>query len=148
MIKFDANIQINRPIEVVFQFVVKNENMPLWNSAVQIVNKTSTGPVGVGTTYWMARNLPQGRAENTYEIIEYTPPTHFSIKILSGPTPFVYRYHFEPVETGTRLSLDAEVETPATGGLFAPILSRAIKRGVEANFATLKHLLETTSHVS
>jgi uncharacterized protein YndB with AHSA1/START domain len=141
MISFEATTRINRPIEDVFQFVADGRNAAQWNSAVKNVWQTSDGPVRVGTTYRMVRELPQGRVENTYSVIEYIPNRKLSIQTTSGPTPFVYRYSFKPVASGTELALKAEVDLGAVNVL-APIAGRAIKRGVEANFSTLKRRLE------
>jgi uncharacterized protein YndB with AHSA1/START domain len=142
MIQFDASIQIDRPPEQVFAFVADENNMARWHSAVQSVRQTSPGPTGVGATYHMVRHLPQGRVENSYEITAYQPDEALTIETTSGPTPFRYRYRFEPVATGTELSLAAEVKVSGLASLAAPLLRRGIKSGVEANFATLKQLLE------
>lgn len=151
MIKFEATIIINRPPEDVFGFVAQGENGSKWNYAVKEVKQVSEGPVGMGTQYWMLRELPSGEVENTYEIIEFEPNKKLSIKIISGPTPFVYRYTFEPSGQGTRLSLNAEVdkeglvEVLGTKARFAPesLLTHSLKAGVEANFKSLKDILET-----
>ncbi len=152
MIKFEVTITIHRPLEDVFRFVVQGENNSKWNSAVKEVKQVSEGTVGVGTRYWMLRELPSGKVENTYEIIEFEPNKKLSIKIVSGPTPFLYRYTFEPSEQGTRLSLDAEVdkeglvEVLGTKARIAPefLLTRLFRGGVESNFKSLKSILETT----
>lgn len=142
MIQFDVSIRINRPLEQVFAYVTDESNMARWNSAVQSVRQTSPGPTGVGATYRMVRQLPQGQAENTYEITAYQPNQTLTIETTSGPTPFRYHYQFEPVAKGTQLSLAAEVKTSGLASLAAPLLTRGIKSGVKANFATLKQLLE------
>lgn len=143
MIRFQAEVIINRPAEEVFSYVTEGENAPKWNSAVRQVKKTSEGPVGVGATYWMSRQLPEGLVENTFQVIEYEPPRHYSIKVTSGPTPFLYRYRFDPEGAGTRLVLSAEGELGGVAGLFSPITSTFVKRGVEANLRTMKDLLES-----
>lgn len=142
MITFEANTQIDRPVEDVFAFVADGRNGALWNSAVKEVRRTSEGPVGVGATYWMARDLPQGRVENTYQIGEFEPNRALTIRTTSGPTPFVYRYTFEPAKNGTRITLNAEVDL-GVANLLGPVAGRAVKSGVQANFATLKRLLES-----
>jgi hypothetical protein len=117
------------------------------------VRKISEGSIGMGTKYWMARELPSGRAENTFEIIEYELEKKLTVKITSGPTPFVYHYRFEPVENGTILSMTAEADKEGLIEVFgikariAPeyLLARVIKRGVEENFKTLKNLLESSN---
>lgn len=151
MIKFEVTITIRRPLEDVFRFVAQGENGSKWNSAVKEVKQVSEGTVGVGTQYWMLRELPNGKVENTYEITEFEPNKKLSIKIVSGPTPFFYRYTFEPSGESTRLSLHAEVdkeglvEVLGTKARIAPefLLTRFLREGVESNFKSLKSILET-----
>jgi uncharacterized protein YndB with AHSA1/START domain len=151
MIQFTTTVTIRRSVEEVFGFVVRGENGPKWNSAVREVQQLSEGPVGVGTRYRMLRELPGGKVENVYEITGFEPNRSLSIKIVSGPTPFVYHYSFEPSGQGTRLTLDAEVEKEGLVGVLgmkariAPdfVLARFLKSGVESNFKTLKHILES-----
>lgn len=150
MISFDACVVIERPVNEVFGFVSDGENGSKWNSAVLTVTKISPGAVGVGTQYRMERKLGNRQVENLYEVIEYRPNEKLSIRIISGPTPFVYRYSFEPFEKGMRLCLAAEadreglVEVLGMKGRLAPdsVLARFVKSGVETNFADLKNLLE------
>ena len=143
MVRFNAEVVINRPVEDVFSFVAQGENGPLWNSAVRQMMKTSEGPVGIGTEYWMSRQLPRGPVENTLQVVEYEPNKRYSIQITSAPTPFLYRYELGPQGGGTRLSLSAEGALGGAADLLSPIASIAVKRGVEANFRTLKSLLES-----
>lgn len=151
MIKFDVNILIEKPVEEVFGFVAEGENGSKWNSAVKRVRKISDGPVNVGTKYSMTRQLPSGSVENIYEVVEYEENKKLSIKIVSGPTPFLYRYSFKPSDKGTELSLEAEaekeglIEVLGTKARIAPefVLAGFVKRGVEDNFQTLKSLLES-----
>jgi hypothetical protein len=75
-------------------------------------------------------------------IVERAAPTAFGIRTTDGPTPFTYRYRFVATDAATVIELDAEVEPPGLAGLLAPLAGRAIKRGVDANLATLKQLLE------
>ena len=143
MVRFTVEVVIARPVEAVFSFVVRAENGSMWNSAVREVRKTSEGPVGVGTEYSMSRHLPQGRVENTLQVVEYEPNERYAIRVTSGPTPFFYRYTFEPLGDRTRMSLSAEGALGGAADLLSPIASIAVKRGVQANFRTLKTLLES-----
>ncbi|MGD8584334.1 MAG: SRPBCC family protein [Chloroflexota bacterium] len=143
MIHFNVSVQIDRPQEQVFAYVADESNLARWNSAVQSVHHTSPGPARVGATYNMVRQLPQGQVENTYKITAFQPDEALAIETTSGPTPFRYDYRFEPVANGTKLSLSAEVKTSGLAGLVTPLLSHGIRRGVEANLATLKQILET-----
>jgi hypothetical protein len=93
----------------------------------------------------MERDLPTGRAENELEITLHEPPGKFAIRTASGPTPFVYRYALSRSDGGTLLELDAEVELSGVAALAGPLARRAVKKGVDENFDTLKRVLETRS---
>ena len=145
MIRFETSVRIERPVDEVFGYVAEPENFPRWNSAVRSVRKTSSGEEPLGATYAMTRQLPSGQAENELEITAHERPRKFAIRTLSGPTPFVYRYAFSPTDGGTLLELDAEVELPGAAALVGPLARRAVKRGVDNNFAKLKGALEWRS---
>jgi hypothetical protein len=102
-----------------------------------------TGETGrVGSTYAMHRDLPGGSAENELEVLTRDEPTEFAVRTTSGPTPFVYTYRLAPDQSATRVDLHGEVELGGPASLLGPLASRAVKRGVDANLASLKALLE------
>jgi hypothetical protein len=134
MIRFETAIEIPRRREAVFEFVADPVRLPDWNSAVEFV--TGVG----GNRYAMRRTLPSGPAENELEV-EAAPPDVLTLRTLSGPTPFVYRYSFEPIASGTRVVLHAEVELNGVGSLLGPLATQAVRRGVDANLRTLHDIL-------
>lgn len=142
MISFETSVSIDRPREDVFRYVADGHRAPRWNSAVKDVKKITAGDIAVGTEYWMARDLPDGRVENTYRVVEYDPHRKYAIQTLTGPTPFLYRYQFEPTEAGTRLRLVGQAELGGIAGLLGPLAAAGVRRGVDANLRTLKRLLE------
>lgn len=149
MIKLQASVLIDCPVEDVFEFVTDGQKAPMWNSELIEVKKTSEGSKGVGTKYWMVHQLPIGRTESIHEVIEHELNKRFSLKmtrvpsgVSTTPVSLLYRYSFEPVGGGTKLSLTAEVEMDTLATMLAPIVTSAIKRRMKANFDTLKGLLE------
>jgi carbon monoxide dehydrogenase subunit G len=141
---FTTSVHVDRPAAEVFDYVSDPTTFPRWNSAVQEVRQTSDGADGIGATYLMERELPGGRAENELEVVEVNRPTLFVIRTTSGPTPFHYRYVLEDDGDGTLLQLAAEVELGGLAGALGPLASRAVKRGVDSNFADLKRILEAS----
>jgi uncharacterized protein YndB with AHSA1/START domain len=139
---FKTSVRIGRPIEDVFAFVSEPLNFPRWNSAVRAVRKTSAGGTAVGSTYAMERELPSGSARNELEIFVREHPTDFGIRTTSGPTPFSYRYAFSAANAETVVQIDAVVELNGATALLGPLVARAVKRGVDDNFAELKRVLE------
>jgi uncharacterized protein YndB with AHSA1/START domain len=139
LISFDTSVRIARGIDDVFAFVADPLELPRWNSAVRTVHGTAPR---LGSTYAMRRELPTGGAVNQLEIFLLEPPTALGLRTTSGPTPFVYRYRFVADGAATAVELDATVDLGRAAALLAPLAARAVKRGVDANFATLKELLE------
>jgi uncharacterized protein YndB with AHSA1/START domain len=135
---FSTTIRISRPIEDVFARVADPRAFPDWNSAVESVHAAP----GAGPRYVMHRRLPGGRVTNELEIVERHAPTAFTIRTTSGPTPFVYRYRFERAGEGTLVTLLAEVELAGLAALAGPVATHAVRRGVDANLATLRSILE------
>jgi carbon monoxide dehydrogenase subunit G len=141
-VNLETSVRIGRPLQEVFDYVSDPGNFPTWNSAVQSVAETSPGEAGVGATYVMHRQLPDGPAESGLEVVERKPHTEFTIRTTSGPTPFTYRYRFSDDDGATVVDLAAEVELGGLASALGPLASRAVKRGVDSNFADLKRILE------
>jgi uncharacterized protein YndB with AHSA1/START domain len=146
VIEFTAGVRIARPIEEVFAYVSDPLNFPRWNSAVQAVRNTSQSEGEVGARCVMERELPTGRAENELEIVAWERPKEFAIHTTSGPTPFVYRYSFASENGETVIELAAAFELGGVAALVAPLARRAVREGVDENFATLKMILEHQPH--
>ena len=51
--KLELSIFIKRPINEVFEFVSKAENMPKWADKIVDAAQTSDGPIEVGTTCYV-----------------------------------------------------------------------------------------------
>ena len=142
MTTFETSVRIERPIEEVFAFVSDPIQFPLWNSAVQTVMGTSGERGEPGSTYSMERELPTGRVENELEVFIREHPGEFGIRTTRGPTPFVYQYGFATDGADTIVHLDARVELAGVAAVLGPLAGRGIRRGVDANFAALKRILE------
>lgn len=140
MIAFETDVRIERPIEDVFAYVSNPGNFPYWNSAVTAVRESEPG-----STYVMERRLPTGRALNELRIVSLDRPRKFAIRTTSGPTPFSYLYRFSAENGETVVQLDAEVELEGVASLLPQLARRAVKKGVDDNFATLKAILEGPS---
>ena len=142
---FTIEIDIDRPPQVVFDYLADFENIPTWYSAVERVDKLTPGSVAAGARYRMRRSLPSGPAVNDVEVTEFVANSAITLASQSGPTPFTYRYRLSPAGQKTRLRLDGEISGAGLGGVFAllaPLAPRLFERGMRANLATLKRVLE------
>lgn len=142
---FKIEIEIDRPPEVVFDYLAQVENTPKWYSAVEKADKLTSAPVSAGTCYRFLRQLPTGPAINDVEVTEFVPNSVFTLASRSGPTPFTYRYRVSSQSKNTYLRLEGEICSEGLGGgfaLVAPFAERLFERGMRANLAKLKQLLE------
>lgn len=142
MTRFHTTVAIARSRDTVFAYVADARHFPAWNSAVKSVVPLNDATPAAGGRYVMHRELPTGAAANELVIVTLRPPEELAIRTTSGPTPFHYRYEFATTGAGTLLSLYAEVRVAGAASLLGPLAAQAIKRGVDANLATLRYILE------
>ena len=135
-------IEVERPIEDVFAYLADFENVPSWNYAIAETEKTSDGPVGVGTTYRQVRTLPS-RSEETFELTVYEPHRSLGLSGTLGPFAAELEYRLEPVERGTRVTNQVELQPRGILGMVGQLAGSRVKEAVADNLAALKRILES-----
>jgi uncharacterized protein YndB with AHSA1/START domain len=143
MIKIEHSIIISRPVKDVFAYVTEVENEPQWIGEVVEVNKTSDGPMSVGSTYDNIVHFLGRQIVDPHEVVQYEPSEKFAFKSHSGQITLEGTETFEPIDGGTRFTFKATGETGTLFKLAEPIVSRMINRQWETNVNNLKDLLET-----
>src|SRR4051794_32870200 len=114
---FRISLDIGRTPSEVFAFVADVRNMPNWYEAVEEVTVQTPGPVGIGTRFHMVRSFPSGIAHNDVDVRSFQRDRAVTFTSVDGPTPFEYRYGFEPTSSGTRLTLDGQISGAGLLGL-------------------------------
>ncbi|MDQ0078443.1 SRPBCC family protein [Arthrobacter oryzae] len=144
MAVIEESVFIARPPQEVFDYLIRSENVPVWDSSVIRSEQIGDGPVGVGTRSEGTSKI-MGRhfdwvTENTY----FDPPNRTVIQSVDGKFDFTIAYSLEPQDHGTRLTY--RVDAPSgLGGVFGkladPFVQKAHTRTVRANLETLADLL-------
>jgi uncharacterized protein YndB with AHSA1/START domain len=141
--EFKNTVTIRRPVEDVFAFLADFENVPRWNHAIESTTKTSSGPVGVGSTYRQIRSEPR-RSEEGFEVTAFEPARRLAIEGEIGPFRARAEYLLEPIEGATRFTNAVELEPSSVASkLLAPFAGSRIKTAVAENLDDLKALLES-----
>jgi hypothetical protein len=148
MATFQNTVTIARPTNEVFAFLADFGNIPAWNYAIARTVQTSPGQAGVGATYRQTRTIPRS-SEESFEIIDFAPPSRLAIDGQIGPFHTTSSYLLEPTADGTRLINKVELE-PSSALLrpLGPLVVPAVKAAVARNLGTLKQLLEGTRPTS
>ena len=143
MIQLDKSVLIERPVEDVFSFISNFENESEWCEEVVRTQKTSDGPIGVGSTFTDHVEFLGRTMKSSYEILAYDLNKTVSIKTSSGPVPFVATYSFNDADGVTKLAILAKAEPRGLFKLATPIIRRQLGKQWDRNFANLKRLLES-----
>lgn len=138
---YETSLSIPLPVEVTFAFVSDFRNAALWDPRTYSVEKTTDGPIGIGTRFMLTGgvmredlvrrlHLPRSLAGMPlpYDIVEYDPPAEF---ILKGETR-LFRYcdhlEFSSDGDGTSLRYFAELELKGPLKIGESLLERLFKR--------------------
>ena len=85
MARIEGQIVINRPVEVVFDFVADERNEPRFNPQMRRVEQISAGPIGLGTEF-RAETLSMGRTvEMVIEFTTFERPRQLASTALPSP---------------------------------------------------------------
>jgi uncharacterized protein YndB with AHSA1/START domain len=143
MITVEKGVTIGRSPTDVFAFVSDQTNAPRWQRGLENVRRTTDGPIGVGTRHTFERTLMGRRMDGSNEYTRYEPNELVAFA-WSGPMPGQASYAVEAAgRDETRLVSRLEMRAPGLLRLAEPLLAAGLRRDVEANLDTLKHMLES-----
>lgn len=142
MARVEASVVISRPVEEVFAFAANPENDSLWQTGGQDLGSTYDGPMRVGAKAQGASQWLGRRFEWTSEVTEYEPNRKVQSEMALGPISAKISTVFDPVESGTKVTMALEGEVGSFFRLAEPIVIRMIQRDVESSLANLKDILE------
>ena len=137
-------VVINLPAEDIFDYVSDFGNLADWSGSTIAVRKISPGEMHVGATVRSTHRFLGRWMDITFEIVEYEPSRCLTIKSLSGVTPCLFSYQFEPLEDGTTdVSLETVIHlTGGILGLTESVVANVVRRQLVHDLLTLKDVLE------
>ena len=142
MISVETSIEINQPIEKVFEFVTTPENDAQWLIGLES-KKTSEGPEDVGATSESEIRFLGAHIHTTWEVTEYEPPKKIRVKTVSGPIPVTAGHTFAATAEGvTKVTVHGEAEVGSFFKLAEPLVERMAQRQWEVSYHNLKDVLE------
>jgi hypothetical protein len=133
---------IERRPEDVAAYVMDPRHDASWIGALTQVEVLTDGPVGKGTRVRRVARFLGRSIEYVNEIVEYAPPRRLVTRSVKAPFPMTVMYEFEPAGAGTRMRITTDGDAGGFYRLAQPLLDRQVRRGVAADLAGLKRLLE------
>jgi len=136
-----AEVDINRPPEEVFDYCSDHRHEPEWNPMMKRIDKLTDGPIDAGTRY--VAEFVKG-PPMVLECTRYERPTTWS---LTGDSPALKAsggWRVLPTADGSHLVMRTEMELHGLLRLTAPLLRRRMQPGFERDLHNIKARLEGT----
>jgi carbon monoxide dehydrogenase subunit G len=147
MARVRGSIDIDRPIDEVFDVVADQTNEPRYNPAMTASHRLDDGPIGVGTRF-QATILTRGKPQQVeIEITGFKRPSEMATRSVTGPSTVTGRLRFDPLTSGTRLSWDWDVKVGGGARVLDPLVAVIGRRQERAIWGGLKHFMENGAAV-
>jgi ligand-binding SRPBCC domain-containing protein len=139
----EESIEINRPLQEVFDYVSEVTNFPEWTAHTLEVRNDTVGPPQQGDRFTLAIKSVGRRFETPYERTSYEANRRYIDRAVGGPIPNQqWEYTFEEVPGGTSLRRAVEAELGGLVRLLEPLQKRVVQRQLRKDLQTLKDVLE------
>ena len=134
---------VKKPLPVVFSYLASMENMHELMINVVKMEKTTAGPIDVGTKFIESRNLRGNIVKADVEVIEYEENKRFAIRSNSNGLITEYYYTFDEVQEGTQVVMKGFITfTTFRMKFFKKYLIRTISKEDGYQMYYLKEMLD------
>ena len=134
-------IEINRPVQRVFDFVTDMTNDALWRSDITSMMAVDDTPLGVGKIFRERIGLLETEVHVT--ALNSASEMRCHARVLFGLLHVKIRNSFEPTAGGTRFNKRLDFDISHLGWLLRPLLERRLASPEALHLDALKHLLES-----
>jgi uncharacterized protein YndB with AHSA1/START domain len=141
MIQHEVTIHLNRPVEQVFAFLMDSSKLSTWQSNLIKLEQFTEGPLRIGSRFREFRRINGKESEIHGEITALELNKRFETKTTTKPHVMV-SYLLNPEQSGTRLMYKFTLMTSGLMRLLEPMIASSIKKDTEADFETLRRILE------
>jgi uncharacterized protein YndB with AHSA1/START domain len=140
-VRFEVEIEIDRPPEAVFALLTDVGRLPEWQGSA--VSAEAEAAVAEGTRIRETRRFLGRDFRIVQEVTAYDPPHRFDFRSVEGPLPLRVSHTLEPSGGGTRLDAVGEAKPRGMLRFAAAGGAKAAEAEFRKNFERLKQLVET-----
>ena len=141
--RVQGSVEINRPLQEVFNYVSDVDNYPKWMAHVLGVRKEMPGPPRESDRFVVVIKSVGRRFETPYERTSYEADRGYTDRAVGGPIPN-HQWHsgFEETPRGTSYTRTVHVESSGLLKLLEPLQKRAADRQLRKDLQKLKGVVE------
>lgn len=143
MIKIEKIFDVKQSPEQVHRYVCDPANASRWNTWIIEANQLSPGPIAKGTRVKTRGRFLGVSFDNEWEFTDCRLSESFSVRTVSGPMSMSYRYDFQVIPEGTRVTATVEGDPGKLFKVAEPVLAAIARRQFNSDNDNLKDLLET-----
>lgn len=147
MAQINGEILIDRPIEVVFDFVSNECNEPLYNVEMLSAVKSTEGPVGPGTRFETVMRSGRREFPMTIEVTSFERPVRLGSHASMAGMSTDGELTFEPRGEATLMRWAWDVHASGALRFMRPLVTWMGERQEARIWTELKRYLEAEVHV-
>ena len=132
---------IQRPVFDVFKLAGDFERWDSWQEGVTDVSLIAANPIRPGTSVTVRRNMMGRNVFINADVVEYDRHKRINLKGVHGIFPFTRTIEFQSQGRETQIVDSMTVRTGFIFFWYGPILSGALRRQMQKDWANLKQML-------
>lgn len=141
MIKVEKSVFINKPVEVVFDYLTTEGNETKWQTGVvEVIDELPRNTVG--SRYTEVRKFMGQEMRTTMELIEFVPNTRWAAKVIKGPVPYEVTLTLEGKDGGTVVTTCVDGEPKGFFKLAENMVAGQLEKSLTEDGLKLKEILE------
>jgi hypothetical protein len=144
-VNITSSIHIDCSAVTVYAYVMDVTHDSEWRTGVVEAAFTSDPPVGIGSTGFDRIEANGRQMVSTWTVLDYEPDLLARWTLDSGPIHGTGGYICEPVDSGTRFTLEAHVTPTGWYRLLGPIFGLIGRKQNRSDVQRLKAILESNA---
>lgn len=144
--RVEGSTRIPAPPGEVFSYLADLDNVADWQGGVTAARRTTDGPMGVGSTATVTRQLMGQRLEAPLTVNEYEPPRRIGIGSEVSGVKAQATLDLVPADDGraTDLAFAMEIRGSGLTSFMEPMIASAAKGDIEASLQRVRARFATT----
>jgi uncharacterized membrane protein len=142
MARIEESVEIKGPVDKVFAYTTEAKNWPKWQSITPEAERTSEGPMGIGTTFKGTSRMMGLSVKWTAKVTEYEPNRKWAKNITSGGTTIEEHVTYDPIEGRIKLTIMYNMKVGGFLKLFSPMVVSLMRKVTKKSLNNLKSILE------
>ncbi len=128
MARYRTTVQSRRGAEETFDYLSDFSTTAQWDPGVVEAERTSTGPVGMGSTFRVVASFLGRRIPLTYRVVEFEPGERVVLRADAPAVCSIDEITVRPTDAGSEVTYDADLRGQGLFRLAEPLLSLAFGR--------------------